>query len=310
MFAVTGPTGEIGRRVAEGLARRGLEQRLIVRDPTRAPRLPKAEIVPVLGYGDARAMGRALSGVETLFLVSAHDIMGVIHRSLTSGRPVPAYDRLHEHIAAVAAAAAAGVERIVYLSVVGAAPDATFILAHDHFHTEAYIRFTGLAFTFLRPNLYMDKVPEHVSRSDVIRAPAGAGQVAWVSREDVAESAVAALTGDGHEGQVYDITGPEALTVAETAERLSAALGRRISYEPQTPHEARTARNTSRMEEMEATRRARTGRGLTDDEVEIWISHYAQIAAGKTAMVSDSVARLCGRPPESLEEYLKKRRPR
>jgi uncharacterized protein YbjT (DUF2867 family) len=304
VFAVTGSTGEVGRRVAEGLAERGVGQRLLVRDPSRTPRLPGAEVALVSSYADARAMGRALAGVTTLFLVSVHDIMGVIHRSLMSGRPAPAYDRLHQHIAAVAAAAAVGVERIVYLSVVGAAPDATFILAHDHFHTEQYIRSAGLAFTFLRPNLYMDKVPELVSGGDVIRAPAGEGRVAWVARDDVAQSAVSVLIGTGHDGQTYDLTGPEALTMAETAERLATALGRRITYEAQSPDETRTRRNASRMEEMEAARKARTGRGLSDEEVEIWVSHYRQIATGDVAQVSDAVPKLCERRAQSLAEYL------
>lgn len=306
MFAVTGSTGEIGRRVAEGLARRGLEQRLIVRDPARAPQLPGAEVAGVTSYGDARAMGRALSGVETLFLVSGHDSIGIIHRAMMNGEPVPAHNRVHEHVAAVAAAAAVGVGRIVYLSFVSPAPDATFILAREHFHTEEYIRSTGLAFTFLRQGLYMDRVAQHVARSDVIRVPAGEGRVAWVSRDDVADSAIGVLGGAGHDGQAYDITGPEALTMAETAERLTQALGRRITYEAQTPHEARTARNTSRMEEMEAARRARTGQGLTDLEVEIWISHYLQIATGEAAKLSDAVPMLCGRPAESLAEFLRK----
>jgi NAD(P)H dehydrogenase (quinone) len=306
MLAVTGSTGEIGRRVAEGLAGRNLEQRLIVRDPARAPHLPGARVFQVSSYGDARGMGRALSGVKALFLVSAHDIMGVINRSLENGQSVPPYDRLHEHIAVVAAAAAVGVERIVYLSFISPAPDATFILARDHFYTEEYIRSTGLAFTFLRQSLYMDKVPFHISRSDVIRAPAGEGRVAWVSRDDVAASAVAVLTESGHEGQAYDITGPEALTMRETADHLSTALGRRITYHAQTPHEVRIARNTSRLEEMEVSRRARTGQGLTDEEVEVWISHYMQIATGEASAVSDSVRVLCGRQPESLAEYLKR----
>jgi NAD(P)H dehydrogenase (quinone) len=258
----------------------------------------------VSSYGDARGMGRALSGVETLFLVSGHDSIGIIHRAMMNGEPVPAHNRVHEHIAAMAAAAAVGVERIVYLSFVSPAADATFLLAREHFYTEEYLRSTGLAFTFLRQSLYMDRVAQHVARSDVIRVPAGEGRVAWVSRNDVADSAIGVLTGTGHDGQAYDITGPEALTMAETAERLSAALGRTITYEAQTPHEARTARNTSRMEEMEAARKARTGQGLTDLEVEIWISHYLQVATGEAAKVSDAVPRLCQRPAESLAEFL------
>jgi len=251
-------------------------------------------------------MGQALTGVETLFLVSAHDRLGIIHRAMMNGEPVPDYDRVHEHIAAVAAAAAVGVERIVYLSFMSPAPDATFILARDHFYTEEYIRSTGLAFTFLRQCLYMDRVPQHAARSDVIRAPAGNGRAAWVSRDDVAESAVSVLTTTGHDGKAYDITGPEALGMAEVAERLTAALGRRIVYEAQTPHEVRVFRNTSRLEEMEAARRARTGRGLSDEEVEIWISHYLQIATGEASQVSEAVPMLCGRPAESLAEYLRK----
>ena len=306
VYALTGATGEIGRRVAEGLAGLELQQRLIVRDPSRAPRLPGARVAQVGSYADARAMGRALSGIHTLFLVSAHDSIGVIHRAAMSGRPIPTYDRVHDHIAAVAAAAAVGVERIVYLSFLSPAPDATFLLGRDHFYTEEYIRSAGLSFTFLRQSLYMDRVAQHVSRSDVIRVPAGEGRVAWVSRDDVAAAAVAVLVGGGHDGKTYDVTGPEALTMAETAAILGAASGRTISYAAQSPHEARILRNTSRMEEMEAARKAQTGHGLTDLEVEIWISHYLQIATGEVAQLSDAIPTLCGRPAESLEEYLRK----
>jgi NAD(P)H dehydrogenase (quinone) len=304
MFAITGSTGDVGRKVAERLAKLGAEQRLIVRSPDRAPKLPGAAIFQASSYSDAKAMGRALKGVETLFLVSARDRMGIIHESAEAGLPVPPYDRLQEHVAAVAAAAAVGVHRIVYLSFLAATEDATFILARDHFHTEEYLRSVGVGFTFLRPSLYMDKVGQHISRSDVIRAPAGNGRVAWVARDDLADVAVAVLTGGGHEGRTYDVTGPEALTMAETASRLSAACGRRITYEAQSPHEVRTHRNTSRMDAMEARRIVLTGKGITDYEVEVWISHYLQIATGETDVVSDTVQRLCGHPPTSLAEYL------
>jgi NAD(P)H dehydrogenase (quinone) len=307
-LAVTGSTGVLGRSIAEGLAARGLEQRLVVRDPARAPQLPGAQVAQVASYADPRGMGKALAGIETLFFVSAHDSIGVIHRARMSGRPVPALDRVHDHIAAVAAAAAAGVERIVYLSFMNPHPDSTFLLAREHSATEEFIRSTGLAFTFLRPCLYMDKVAQHVARSDVIRVPAGDGRAAWVARDDVADVAIAVMSGSGHDGMAYDITGPEALTMVETAEKLSAALGRTITYEAQTPHEARTTRAISRMDEMEAARIAATGEGVTDLEVEIWISHYVQIATGEVARVSDTVPRVCGRRAVSLTEFLERRR--
>jgi NAD(P)H dehydrogenase (quinone) len=306
MLAVTGATGEIGGRVAARLAQLGLAQRLIVRDPSRAPSLSGAEVMPASSYGDAVAMGRALTGVETLFLVSADVLMGVLRKSAEKGIPTPAYDRAQQHTAAVAAAAAVGVQHIVYLSFISAAPDSTFILGRSHFHTEEYIRSTGVPFTFLRQCLYMDKVPLHVSADGVIRGPAGEGRSAWVARDDVADVAVAVMTGSGHEGYTYDVTGPEALTLAETAERLSAVTGRKIIYQAQTPHETRTLRNASRLDEWEANRQAVTGHGITDHEVEVWISHYLQMATGEAAIVSDTVPRLTGHKAISLAEYLEK----
>ena len=171
MLAVTGATGEVGRRVAERLASRGIAQRLIVREPQRAPKLPGAEVVQASSYGDAAAMGRALTGVDKLFMVSAQDLMGFIRRCVINKVPISRYDRLQQHVALVAAAAAVGVQHIVYLSFVSAAEDATFILAHEHFLTEEYIRSSGFPFTFLRQSLYMDNAAAHASDDGIIRIP-------------------------------------------------------------------------------------------------------------------------------------------
>lgn len=305
MLAITGATGEIGSRIAVRLSRLGLAQRLIVRDRARAALFPGAEIAQVSSYLDSAAMRQALSGVEKLFLVSARDRFGVAHISAKKGVPPPPYDRLQQHLAAVNAALEAGVPHIIYLSVMNAAPDATFTLAHDHFHTEQSIRASELRFTFLRASLYMDNVPQCVSEDNVIRAPAGEGRVAWVSRDDIADVAVAVLISAGHEGRSYDVTGPEALTMAETAERLSAALGRKILYQAQTPQEARATRSTSRLEKFEAERRSLTGHGLDDYEVDVFVTHFLQIAMGDLASVSDIVPTLTGHQAQSLEEYLR-----
>ncbi|MBN1568610.1 MAG: SDR family oxidoreductase [Acidobacteria bacterium] len=305
MLAITGATGEIGGRVAARISRLGLAQRLIVRDAARAPQLSGAEIAAASSYGDTIAMGRALSGARTLFFVSARDRFGAAHISAKRGEPPPQYDRLQQQLAVLKAAVAAGIQHIVYLSVINAAPDATFILAHDHFYTEQRIRESGVPFTFVRANLYMDNVPQSVSADDIIRAPAGNGQAAWVTRDDIADVAVAILTGSGHEGRSYDVTGPEALTMTETAERLSAVVGRKIIYRAQTPEEARTTRSTSRLEKYEAERRQLTGHGLDDYEVEVFVTHFLQIAHGELAGVSNTVPALTGRRAQSLEDYLR-----
>jgi len=305
MLAITGATGKLGSKVAARLAKLEIPQKLIIRDPKRAPQLPGAEVAQISSFGDGVGMRRALAGVSKLFLVSARDRMGVNQAAAMAGLPPPRYDRARQQIAAVDAAMEAGVQHIIYLSFLNAAEDATFILARDHYQTEEHIRRLGVPFTFLRVNLYTDNVPLRVSEDGVIRAPAGEGRVAWVTRDDIADVIAAVLTGGGHEGRAYEVTGPEALTMAETAARLSAVAGREIIYRAQTPREARTEHNATGMEEFEAERRALTGRGLNEYEVEVWVTHYLQIAAGELAAVSNTVPELTGHRAQSLAEYLK-----
>jgi NAD(P)H dehydrogenase (quinone) len=305
MLAITGATGRLGGKVASRLANLGIAQRLIVRDPSRAPQLPNAEIMQSSSYGDAVAMGRALRGVDTLFLVSARDRFG-IGQNANDPKAALQYDRAQQQITAVDAAAAVGVKHIIYLSVINAAADATFILSHDHFRTEEHIRGLGIAFTFLRMNLYTDHVPFYISDDGVIRAPAGEGRASWVTRDDLADVAVAVLTGSGHDGCTYDVTGPEALTMAETAKCLSDAMGREITYQPQTPHEARTLHTTSGFDKLEAMRYKLTGRGFTDYDTEVLVTHFMQIATGELSIVSDTVPKLTGHRAQSLSEYLEK----
>jgi NAD(P)H dehydrogenase (quinone) len=305
VLGITGATGKLGVKVASRLEKSGVKQRLIVRDAARAPRLKNAEITQVSSYGNAPAMKKALSGVETLFLVSARDSMGVNQEAAKKGRAAPPYDRLQEQISAIDAAIAAGVSHIVYLSFLNAAEDAVFVLNRDHFRTEQYIRKTGIHFTFLRPCLYMENVPLRVSDEGIIRAPAGNGKAAWVTRDDIADTAAAVLIGKGHEGRTYDITGPEALMMTETAEIIAAASGKSVKYIALTPEETRALHNASGMDKFEEERRKLTGRGIEDYEVEIWTTHYTQIATGALNVVSDAIPRITGHPAQSLAEYLR-----
>jgi uncharacterized protein YbjT (DUF2867 family) len=178
LIAVTGATGEVGSRVVTRLAERGATQRLVVRDPGRAPRDPPGEIRQASGYG-------ALQGADTVFLIPAAE----------------AADRVEQHIAAVDAAVEAGVRRIVYLSWFGAGPEATFTLARDHWHTEEHIRASGVDWAFLRMNLYMDFIPTMVAADGTIRGPAGDGTLAAVLRDDVAAAAVSVLISEEHLGR-------------------------------------------------------------------------------------------------------------
>jgi NAD(P)H dehydrogenase (quinone) len=275
MIAVTGVTGGLGGRVARRLAERGVAQRLVVRDPGRAPVLDGAEVVPG-SYDDREGLRRAFRGARTLFLVSA------------SEDP----DRLALHGNVVGAATDAGVERVVYTSFFGAAPRCTFTFGRDHWHTEQRIIASGLGHTFLRDSLYLDFLPLMVGADGVIRGPAGDGRVAAVARDDIADVAVAVLLDedDRHDGRTYDLTGPEALSMAEIAEVLSRFAGRPIAYHAETLEEAYASRASY---------------GAPDWEVDGWVTTYVAIANGELAGVSDDVAAVAGHPPISLAELLR-----
>ncbi len=268
-IAITGATGGLGRLVVRHLADLGAPMRLIVRDAARAPHLPGAEVVTA-EYEDPHALRAALEGVRTVFLVSAHE----------------AADRMDLHRSVVSTIAEAGVERVVYTSFLGAAPQASFTFAREHALTERAIREAGLQLTALRDGLYGEYAPLLV-QDGVIRGPAAGGRVAWVAREDIARVAATVLTTEGHEGQVYEVTGPEAITLAETAEILSEVSGRPVRYEEETVEQARASRSYAE-----------------DWEIDGWVGTYVAIATGEVGVTSHSAELLTGRRPWTLRELL------
>ncbi len=268
-IALTGTTGGIGGAVLQKL---GGSHVLIGRD---AAVLADGHEHREAAYGQAR-MTAALAGVDTLFFVSGRE-------SAT---------RLDEHLAVVDSAVSAGVERIVYLSFLGAAPDSTFTLGRHHYFTEQAIRDTGIAFTFLRDSLYQDYLPFMTGEDGVIRGPAGEGRLSAVARDDVAEVAAQVLraAGDGtHDGVAYDVTGPEALTLAEVATQLQAASGRPVSFHDESEAEAYDSRSRFNAPPF---------------EVEGWVTSYQSIGAGEMARVSDDVERVIGRPASTFRQFL------
>lgn len=156
---------------------------------TRAGYLPTYPRGQPASYVDRAAMEQALEGTTTLFLVSARE----------------SADRVREHFSAVDAAVAAGVQRIVYVSFLGAGPDCTLTFGRDHWHTEQHIRRTGLRFIFLRNSIYQWMLPVFAGSDGVIRGPAGDGRVSALAHEDVADVAAAVLLqGDDDDGVTYE----------------------------------------------------------------------------------------------------------
>jgi uncharacterized protein YbjT (DUF2867 family) len=273
LIAVTGATGHVGGLVAHDLAREAARLRLIVRSAARAPQLPGAAVA-VATYGDHDRSVDALDGVEVLFMVSAAE----------------SADRLDQHRTFIDAAARAGVRHVVYTSFLGAAPDATFTLARDHWATEEHLRAVGVPHTILRDSLYLDFLPELAGPDGVIRGPAGDGVVGGVARADVARVAARVLLApDEHVGQTYELTGREALSLSDAARIISEVTGRETTYLPETIEEAYASRASS---------------GAPDWQVDAWVSTYTAIAAGELALVTDTVERLTGRRPMTLRELL------
>jgi uncharacterized protein YbjT (DUF2867 family) len=273
LIALTGATGAVGRLLTARLAEAGARQRLVVRDPARAPQLAGAEVRQASDYAAGEEMRGALEGADTLFLMPAAE----------------APNRVQLHTTAVDAAVAAGVQRIVYLSFFGASEDTTFTLGRDHWHTEQHIRATGLPWTFLRMNLYMDFLPTMVLPDGVIRGPAGDGRLSAVLRDDVAASAAVVLTSEGHDGRIHELTGPEAFSLAEAAEAMSRATGKAIRFHDETDEEAFASRAAF---------------GAPEFEVRGWVSSYWAIREGNLERVTDDVRALIGRAPVSLAEYV------
>ncbi|MDX6255350.1 MAG: hypothetical protein QOJ11_1684 [Frankiales bacterium] len=273
VLALTGSTGRLGGRIATRLASAGAQQRLLVRDPTRAPQLPGTEVA-IAEFGDGDAVRRALEGVDTVLMVSAGETV----------------DRVARHKTFVDAAAAAEVGHLVYVSFFGAAPDATFTLARDHWATEEHLKASGLPYTVLRDNLYADFLPMMVGEDGALRGPAGDGRAAVVTQDDIAEAATAVLLSpEAHVDRTYDLTGPQALTLYEAAAVLSGCLGRDIRYVPETLAEAY---------------RSRAVYGAPDWQVDAWVSTYTSIANGELAGVSSHVEELTGHPATSLADLL------
>jgi len=249
-------------------------QRLVVRDLSRAPSLPGADAVQA-SYGDREATLAALTGIDTLLMVSGSE-------SAT---------RLAEHFAFVDAAAEAGVRQVVYTSFYGAAPDATFTLVRDHCATEQHLAASGMAHTFVRDNLYLDFFPFLAGDDGVIRGPAGDGRVSAVAQDDIARVLAAVLTDpEAHAGTTYSLTGPAAMTLTEAAATITEVTGREVRFHDETLEEAYASRASY---------------GAPDWQVDAWVSTYTAIAAGELAAVTDDVERLTGRRPLSLEQLLR-----
>ncbi len=275
--AITGSTGHVGGTAARILSDAGIAVRLLVREPARAPDLPHAEVVRA-DYGHVRECVAALAGIDTVFMVSIID----------------GTDRRLQQQDFIDAVAQTGVRQVVYLSFVGAAEDAAGVFTRHHGVTETYLADADLDVTILRVNYYAEALVQ-LRCEDGFRAPVSDGRVAAVARADVG-AAVAAVLRDprSHVGQVYELSGPEALTFTEIAALFEQITGQPHRFVDESDQESRSSR---------------ADYGAPADELEAWLSMFRAIRHGVHGHVTGDVRHLLGRDPVRAVEALSPVRP-
>src|SRR6266568_3087982 len=212
---VTGATGTVGRDVAKLLSKKGAAVRAGVRDQAKARKQFDADIaLATFDFEDAASFPGALKDVEKVFLL-----------------PPLVPNQVEVTNAFVDAAKPAGVRHIVKLSAIGADASPPYTFGKWHAENEQHIRESGLAFTFLRPNSFMQNfITYFPPRNGAIYLPWGNGTASFVDTRNIASVAAEVLTSDGHEEKIYTLTGPAAPGIADVARILSEAVGREFKY--------------------------------------------------------------------------------
>lgn len=285
MILVTGATGHFGGAVLNFLLEKGMAATQIsalVRNAEKAEDLKNKGVNLRIGsYDDYASLVSAFKGSDKLLLVS--------------GSELPNRSEQHENV--VKAAKEAGVKHIIYTSFERKNERETsplWIVAQSHLQTEKWLKESGLAYTILKNNLYLDFLPvlvgNKVLETGTIYLPAGNGKVSFALRAEFAEATANILASSGHENKVYDFTNVEAYTYDEVAKSISNITGKAIKYVSPTAEEYT---------------QTLTKAGVPPDFVRSVASFMAAQAEGELDVVSHDLEKLLGRKPTSLNDFLK-----
>ena len=272
MVLVTGASGSTGGELVKCLSAKSVPVRAMVRrQPVRACEASSGVEYVTADFEDPASLRRALDGIERAFLVT------------NSSERTEA-----QQLGFLKAARTAGLRHIVYLSQLHASKNSVVRFLRYHAVVEEAICSSRIAFTHLRPNLFMQGFlafrPSIESKGSFF-APAGRAEISIVDVRDIAAVATAALTESGHEGKIYDITGPEALTHTDIAAQLSDALDKQVTF-VDIPESA--------------MREALLAHGFPEWQADGLIEDYAHYRRGEASSVSNAVVDVTGRPAHSF----------
>ncbi|HEV8582224.1 MAG TPA: SDR family oxidoreductase [Thermoanaerobaculia bacterium] len=274
MILITGATGKIGSELVRLLAERGEAVRALARHVGQGTDLAGVEWVSA-DLARKEGLAEAFAGAERLFLLTANSEDMV---------------RLQKN--AVAAAREAGVRHVVKLSALGASDHSKSVIGLWHYNVERVLKESGLAWTILRPHHFMDNLldmRETIVREGAVHSAAGEGRIPFIDTRDIAAAAVPTLTESGHEGKVYTLTGPQAISYRDATEILSQVLGRPLSYLSETEDET-------------WKRQRRAGEPPWRIAAQLALASY-QRAGGATEQITATVEELTGRPARTVEQF-------
>src|SRR5215207_8812169 len=278
---VTGASGHLGQRVIELLLETNAGHVIAAtRTPEKLAHLAARDVeVRKADFDDPSTLAEAFAGVDRLLLISTDALDGTDRRQV-------------QHRNAINAAAQAGVKHVIYTSLTRPEPGSPIAIAPDHYTTEQALVANSLDWTVLRNNVYTDyllqSLPRAVATGQLV-VVAGDGKTGYVTREDCARAAAAALAEDSSGRTTLDITGPASITQAELAEITSAVAGRPMAYVP-LPADAIVA--------------GMVAAGLPQPVAEVYVTFGIGAADGTLGVVSSAVADLTGKAPQSVHDYL------
>jgi uncharacterized protein YbjT (DUF2867 family) len=280
MILVIGGRSKIGGALIGELLGRGQQVRALVRAGEPAGSLPAAAEAVTGDLADEGSLVTAMAGVQKVFLLSS-----------------PHPDAASWHRTAIDAARRTQVQLLVRSSILGADREspAEFISAHTT--CDRYLEGSGLPYVIVRPNLFLQNIPEStipsIDASGTFYADAGEARISMVDTRDVAAVAALALTEPGHAGAHYDVTGPEALSYTDVAAKLTSAMGRHINFVGASD---------------DAVRQALLGAGLTEWFANALVGLYQDYRRsgtdGYAAQVTSTIEQLTSRPARSLDDLL------
>jgi NAD(P)H dehydrogenase (quinone) len=289
---ITGASGAFGKMVTELLLEKlsPAELILVTRNPRAlAPLAARGVQVRYGDFDDSKSLSKAFAGGQRMLLISTLDV---------------GERRRNQHTAAIEAAVAAGVEHITYTSSVGIHPRSPAFVIADHAYTEELLRRCGANYTILRDSQYAEVVATMIAplalSSGKWVSSAGEGCMAFVSKKDCVAVAATVLTTPGHEGAVYEITGPELLSFRDAAALAAEIGGRPIEYVVVSHEEKQASFDAMGIPRkyVEGVLHAQSGPWASDE----MMSYERALGEGYFAVCSHHVQMITGRPALSLRD--------